>query len=115
MEKAMQINSRKINSFGILIIILLCCFFIFTINILGVFEHSGVEAVSLESTEEKEKLHINQNPIDIESILSENAEKNVAYEIGSEEKDLEYTTIYTENEDLPSGTIHVTQVRNIWS
>ena len=88
---------------------------IFLVNILGIFKENEVEAVSLESTDEKEKLHINQNPIDIESILSENAEKNVAYEIGSEEKDLEYTTIYTENEDLPSGTIHVTQVRNIWS
>lgn len=111
----MQINSRKINFLGILIIILFFCFTIFIINILGFSEQSEVEAVSIESTEEKEELHINQNPINIDNILSENTEEKVAFEMSSEEKDLEYTTIYTENEDLPSGTIHVTQVRNRWN
>ena len=111
----MQINSRKINFLGILIIILFCVFIILIINVLGIFEHSEVEAVSLESTEEIEKLHINKNPINIDNILSENTEENVTFEMSSEEKDLEYTTIYTENEDLPSGTIHVTQARDRWN
>lgn len=111
----MQINSRKINIIGILVVILFLFFIIFLVNILGIFKENEVEAVSLESPEEKEELHINQNPINIDSILDENTEENSTWEMSWEEIDLEYTTIYTENDLLPSGTIYVTQVRNRWS
>ena len=78
---------------------------------LGVFNKSEVEAVSSNTIEEQE-LHINQNPVDIDSILLENSSGTVTEEMITEEIDLEYTTVYTENADLPSGTLHVTQVRN---
>ncbi len=111
----MQIHSRKISILGILIIILFIFFMIFLVNILGIFKENEVEAVSLESTDEKEKLHINQNPINLDSILDENTGENSTWEMSWEEVDLEYTTIYNENDSLPSGTIYVTQARNRWN
>lgn len=107
----MQINSRKISILGVFSVILFLFLIIFFMNTFGFFEKNEVEAVSEETIEEKE-LNINQNPIDIDSVLLENAQENLSWEMSWEEIDLEYTTTYTENPELPSGTLHVTQVRN---
>lgn len=115
MEKNMHIYTRKINFLGIFVVILFLFFIIFSINFLGVFEKNEVEAVVSEDTSNELELQINQNPIDISTILSENVEEDATWEMISEEIDLEYNTIYTENSDLPSGTIYVTQVRNRWN
>ena len=101
----MNINSKKLSILIIVLFIFLLCFFM---SMLGVFEKNTVEAISGE-TEISELLE-NENPVDIDNILEENIEENVSQEMVSEEIDLEYTTTYTENSDLPSGTIHVTQV-----
>lgn len=108
----MQINSRKISLLGVLIVILFLFLIIFSINFFGFFEKNEVEAVASQNSLEDEELHINQNPIDLDNILLENKGEQATYEMVSEEIDLEYTTTYTENDELPSGTFHVTQVRN---
>ena len=100
----MNINSKKIS---ILIIILFLFLLYFCLSMFGIFEKNAVEAVSGET--QISELVENENPVDIESILSENVTEDVVQEMVSEEIDLEYTTTYTENSDLPSGTIHVTQ------
>lgn len=111
----MQINSRKISLLGVLIVILFLFLVIFSINFFGFFEKNEVEAVASRNLLEDEELHINQNPIDLDSVLLENKGEQATYEMVSEEIDLEYTTTYTENDELPSGTFHVTQVRNWWA
>lgn len=105
----MQINSRKISILGTLVVILFLFLIIFMINTFGFFKKNEVEAVS-EETIENQELNINQNPVDIDSILQQNVGANETWEMSWEEIDLEYTTRYTENPDLPSGTLHVTQV-----
>ena len=103
----MNITSKKIS---ILIIILFLFLIYFILSLFGVFEKNVVEAVSAET--EINELYENENPIDIINILEQNVEENVSKEMVVEEIDLEYTTTYVENSDLPSGTIHVTQARN---
>lgn len=51
----------------------------------------------------------NKNPIDIEEILKENIKNEISEEMFVEEKDLEYTTEYVNNDKLPKGTIQVLQ------
>lgn len=51
----------------------------------------------------------NQNPIDIDKILEENIRNKKQEEMTIEETDLEYTTIYRNNDKLPSGTMQVVQ------
>ena len=52
----------------------------------------------------------NQNPIDLNEVIQENRNINIIEEMIYEEQDLEYNTQYINNESLPSGTIHVSQI-----
>lgn len=51
----------------------------------------------------------NHNPIDIDEILLNNINNQTIQEMVVEEIDLEYTTEYKNNSDLPQGTIQVIQ------
>lgn len=51
----------------------------------------------------------NEHPIDIENILKENTASKIEEEMVIEEIDLEYTTEYRNNSELPKGTIQVLQ------
>jgi len=51
----------------------------------------------------------NEHPIDIENILKENTISKIEEEMVIEEIDLEYTTEYRNNPELPKGTIQVLQ------
>ncbi len=112
-EKAMQIHSRKISIIGVLAFILFLFLIILTINFFDFFKKNEVEALSQEIIENQE-LNINKHPINIDEVLHKNAINDEKWEMSHEEIDLEYNTTYTENPDLPSGTMHVTQVRNRW-
>ena len=101
----MNISFKKLSILTIILFLLLLYFFL---SMFGIFEENTVEAVSGET--QISELVENENPVDIDDILIENIEEDVVQEMVSEEIDLEYTTTYTENSDLPSGTIHVTQV-----
>ena len=67
---------------------------------------SYVEQIAVEVPE----VLRNQNPIDITQIIEKNRNIDIREEMVYEEMDLEYTTQYVDNEDLPSGTIHVSQI-----
>jgi len=56
------------------------------------------------------KILSNKNSVDIENIIDKNRNINMREEMIYEEQDLEYTTQYLDNENLPSGTIHVSQI-----
>ena len=56
------------------------------------------------------KILNNKNSIDIDEIIEENRNIDIREEMTYEEQDLEYTTKYEDNEDLPIGTIHVSQI-----
>ena len=101
----MNINTKKLS---ILIIILFLFLLYFVLSVLGIFDKNTAIAVSTETN--VSELEENKNPVDINTILQENIEENVSKEMVSEEIDLEYTTTYKENSNLPSGTIQVTQV-----
>jgi len=67
---------------------------------------SYVEQIAVEVPE----ILKNQNPIDIIQMIEKNRNVDIREEMVYEEMDLEYTTQYVDNEDLPSGTIHVSQI-----
>lgn len=66
------------------------------------------EAVSVYSNSE-ELIINNENPLDIENIILENTDVKLEEQMVLEEIDLEYTTEYRNNNDLPKGTIQVVQ------
>lgn len=70
-----------------------------------------VYAISKENNiTEKETVKIsNATKIDIKKIIEENTVQNYREEIITEEIDLEYTTKYIENNELPQETMQVTQ------
>lgn len=102
---------KKNVNFKILVIFTVSLFFVliyFFINMFEFFEISTVEAVYSENS--TSKITKNLNPLNIDEILKENSISNIREEMSCEEIDLEYTTQYINNDKLPSGTIHVTQI-----
>jgi hypothetical protein len=67
------------------------------------------ETVQAYANSENYTVVKNENPIDIENILSENTSTKIEEEMVIEEIDLEYTTQYRNNSELPKGTIQVLQ------
>lgn len=93
---------RIILMFSIISILIFFCIKVF-------FSTQYIQTNSKE-TIGKIDLKINKNPLNIDEILNENTKDIIKEELVVEEIDLDYNTIYTENEDLPSGTIHITQM-----
>lgn len=99
------VNSKTV---GFLTIILFFSLIYFFIDTFGFFKTKAVEASSEDFSEIK--VLKNENPIDINKVLNENTKDEIKEEMIFEEIDLEYTTTYINNDKLPSGTIHVTQL-----
>lgn len=60
-------------------------------------------------TNKKVSMEENENIIDVEKIIEENTETTYKKTLDVDEVDLDYTTEYVENNELPSGTIQVLQ------
>lgn len=79
--------------------------------------YAGAETYLENSKDNEENIdkELNKNnilqtiDINIEEIIKNNIETNIKEEISKEEKDLEYTTKYTNNPDLPKGMLQVLQ------
>lgn len=91
--------------------VLLIVFSIFIISITVLFSKRILisEANSKPMNLENIKIVQNQNPIDINQILKENISSKLEEEMILEEINLEYTTEYKKNDNLPKGTIQVVQ------
>lgn len=99
------VNFRTITVFTVILFFALIYFFITNFNF---FDMNTVEAVYSEDV--STEVIKNINPLNIDEILKTNSVSNIKEEMTYEEIDLEYTTQYINNEDLPTGTMHVTQV-----
>lgn len=99
------VNFKIIAVFTVILFFSLIYFFITNFNF---FEMNTVEAVYSENSAEEVKKNV--NPLNIDEILKTNSGSNIKEEMTYEEIDLEYTTQYINNDELPTGTMHVTQV-----
>lgn len=90
-------------------ILIICSVFIliitalFSIKIFATNENKSIPQA------EKVQVIRNHNPIDIDEILLNNINNEIIQEMVVQEIDLEYTTEYKNNSDLPRGTIQVIQ------
>lgn len=94
----------------ILTIILFLALLYFCANMFNLLKYRSVQAVSSNSDTGMITVLKNQNPIDLDEIIKENKNINTVEEMVYEEQDLEYSTKYINNDSLPSGTIHVSQI-----
>lgn len=101
MKKTLELGTSFILSFSSILIILITVLF------------SRKMLVSSASTKpinsENIQLFQNKNPIDINEILKENTSRKIEEEMVIEQIDLEYSTEYKNNNNLPKGTIQVIQ------
>lgn len=67
------------------------------------------EEVKIEATNEKVEVEENENLYEIKQILTDNTATVLKKTLDVDEVDLDFTTEYQENPDIPSGTIRVVQ------
>ena len=92
----------------IVIILLVCLFFIFTAIFFA--EKIFAKDTTIETAKIEDKIvYKNENPINLEEVLKKNLNKQIKEELVVEEQDLEYTTKYKNNSELPSGVVQVLQ------
>lgn len=107
----MKKHNKTLNTYNknlyVIITLLLCLFFM----LVAMFFSGKIFAVDTEMTEEDEKkiIYENENPIDLNKIIEENSNENIKEQMVVEEIDLEYTTRYKNNSDLPNGVVQVLQ------
>lgn len=102
-------GNKKINKNLIFIVTILIITVLILITYMIFTER--LKEVSIASSEVKNNYQLTKNieVIDIEKILEENTSKVKKEEISVEKKDLEYTTKYINNPELPNGIIQVLQ------
>ncbi len=91
-------------------IVLFFALLYFCANLFDLLEFKKVQAVSSEGFIDIPKVLKNKNPVNIAKIIENNKNINIREEMIYEEQDLEYNTEYINNDKLPSGTIHVSQI-----
>ncbi len=103
-EKTLRAYSGKLY---VGLTLLLCLFFMLvTIFLTGnIFATENKNVIEVEEN----TFYRNQNPIDLKSILNQNAVQNQTEEMVVEEVDMEYTTRYKNNNDLARGVVQVLQ------
>lgn len=108
----MKKHNKTLNTYNkklyVCMTILLCLFFM----LVAMFFSSKIFAVDFQDEEENlkdEVIYENKNPIDLESILKNNTNESIQEEMAIEEIDLEYTTKYKNNNELPNGVVQVLQ------
>ncbi len=99
------LNSKLLTLITAILFIILVCFFL---NTFCIFKSQEVQAVAIDTN--IQELKKNKNSLKIDEILHSNIHGKIREEMILEEIDLEYTTKYINNDKLPSGTIHVTQI-----
>lgn len=99
-EKLKSANSKTLIICSILIILITA---VFSRQIL--FKKAKV----VHSNSQQYEIVKNANPLDIENILKGNISAKIEEEMSIEEIDLEYTTEYKNNAELPKGTMQVLQ------
>lgn len=90
-------------------VLVICSVFIVIITTAFLSRLLFFEAKQTVAKVEEFKLEQNENPVNIDEVLKENTSIQVEEEMVLEEIDLEYTTEYRNNTELPSGTIQVLQ------
>lgn len=104
-------NKSNEKAIVILTVLLFLTLLYFCVQMFYNLRIKTVQAIASESSEnEIPEILNNENPINIDEFIKENRNINLREEMVYEEQDLEYTTQYINNEDLPSGTIHVSQI-----
>ena len=93
-----------------LTIVLFLVLLYFCTNMFNLLDYRKVQAVSSIDNINSYEVFENQNPIDISKIIDENKNIDTREELIYEEQDIEYSTQYINNDKLPSGTIHVSQI-----
>lgn len=108
-----QIVKQRILIYSIVLIILSLLSFLCFKSFKKV---EAIENVAQEKTakpevkvNEKIAMEENKNKINITKILEENTKNTYKRTLNIEEVDLDYTTEYVENSELPTGTIQVLQ------
>ena len=101
-------NEKVIIILTILLFLALLYFFIKVVAIR--FELKNTEETISDNTSNNFEVLNNKNPINIDEMIEKNRNIEIREEMLYEEQDLEYTTEYIYNENLPTGTIHVSQI-----
>lgn len=91
------------------IILGVCSFAVLAITVLFFIYSLGVTPKETNAKPVDINLKTNKNPINIEEILKENTAEKISEELVLEQIDIEYTTEYRNNSDIPKGTIQVLQ------
>lgn len=92
-----------------LFVLIICSIFIIVITALFSSKLLLSKARTTNVNSGKYVFEKNQNPVNINKILTENTSTQIEQEMVAEEICLEYTTEYRNNSELPSGTIQVLQ------
>lgn len=103
-NKKIVLKVKKIVVLPILIIALLC-----TVMFICAIFSKQVTYAYKENKIVKEISSENQIDIDVNNILTENIKENIKEEINTEEMDLEYKTVYQDDENLAKGDLQTIQ------
>ena len=104
-------KKSKEKAIIILTILLFLFLLYFCVEVFYNLKQKTIQASYIEQPPyETPEILENQNPIDIEMVIDKNRNIDIREEMFYEEIALEYTTQYIDNENLPSGTIHVSQI-----
>ena len=105
---------KKVSGEKKIVVLIMLLFFVllyFFVNAFDLIKLKSVQAISDENMlSEVPEVLINKNPVNISKTIEKNRNINIREEMIYEEQDLEYTTQYINNEDLPTGTMHVSQI-----
>lgn len=105
-----KIITQRVIVYTIILVILVGTFFLCINSFKRVEAISNVEKpIKVEKTNEKVAMEENENIIDVKEIIKENTEDVNKKTLDVDEVDLDFTTEYVENSELPTGTIRVTQ------
>lgn len=103
-----QIIKQRIIIYAITMIVLLIASFLCAKSFKNVQAVATIEEKKVEQKiNEKVAMEENKNRIDINEILKENTGAVYKKTLNIDEVDLDYTTEYVENSELPTGTIQV--------
>lgn len=103
-----QIIKQRIIIYAITMIVLLIASFLCAKSFKNVQAVATIEEKKVEQKiNEKVAMEENKNKIDINEILKENTGAVYKKTLNIDEVDLDYTTEYVENSELPTGTIQV--------
>ena len=89
---------------GIVILILLILIF----SYYNIYTNQAVSYATDVQEQQEDVVISNAQKVDVESLI-ENKQKQNVEQIITEELELEYTTVYKNNKDLPKGTMQVVQ------